>query len=97
MRYTASLHVLDDVRHRAPPGVARRCVLASPSPAHNLSSLLAGSAKRFAASPAVAIGSAVLHTYGELASRAARLAFALRAAGLGPGDRVLLAAGNCAP
>ena len=70
--------------------------MASASPAHNLSSLLLRSAKRFPALPAVAVGSTVLRSYGELVARVARLAFALRAAGLAPGDRILLAAKNCA-
>lgn len=40
--------------------------------------------------PAVHHGEQLLHTYGELAARAARLAHSLRARGLAPGDRVLL-------
>src|SRR5215470_133434 len=66
--------------------------VASASSAHNLSSLLLRSAKRFPALPALAAGSTVLCSYAELAARVTRLAFALRAAGLAPGDRVLLAA-----
>ena len=70
--------------------------LAPASPTHNLSSLLLRSAKRFPALPAVAVGSTPLCSYRELAARVAHLAFALRSAGLAPGDRVLLAAKNCA-
>ena len=44
--------------------------------------------------PALGIGSRVLRTYGETASRAARLAGALARFGLKPGDRVAIAAKN---
>jgi long-chain acyl-CoA synthetase len=44
--------------------------------------------------PALGLGSRVLRTYGEAAHRVARLAGALRAMGLKPGDRVAVAAGN---
>ena len=77
-------------------GLIRSSVLVSSSPAHNLSSLLVRSAKRFPLSPAVAVGSVVLHDYAELAKRVARLASALRTSGLSRGDRVVLAAKNCA-
>jgi long-chain acyl-CoA synthetase len=45
--------------------------------------------------PAVAHGARVVLDYGALANRAARLAGALRALGLAPGDRVAIAAKNC--
>ena len=38
----------------------------------------------------------MLYGYAELANRVARLAAALRTAGLAPGDRIVLAANNCA-
>jgi long-chain acyl-CoA synthetase len=45
--------------------------------------------------PAVGYGTRVLHSYGEFAARAARLAGALRGrCGLAPGDRVVIAAKN---
>lgn len=46
--------------------------------------------------PALGLGARVLRTYGETASRVARLAGALRAFGLAPGERVAVAAKNCA-
>ena len=66
------------------------------SPTHNLASLLAHSARRFPALPAVAVGSAVRHDYAALAARVAKLAGAFAAAGLAAGDRVALVARNCA-
>src|ERR1051325_11712974 len=45
--------------------------------------------------PAVGHGGRVVRRYGELAERAARLASALRAHGLEPGDRVAIIAKNC--
>ena len=65
------------------------------STTHNLSTLLLKSAHRAPALPAVAVGGSVRHTYAELASRVARLASALRAAGLLPGERVAIVARNC--
>jgi long-chain acyl-CoA synthetase len=44
--------------------------------------------------PALGHGARVLRTYGEVAGRVARLAGALRRAGLSPGDRVAIAAKN---
>jgi acyl-CoA synthetase (AMP-forming)/AMP-acid ligase II len=65
-----------------------------PSPAFNLASLLARSARMWPRLPAVASGARVLHDYAALARRAARMALALREAGLAPGDRVLLVSQN---
>ena len=45
--------------------------------------------------PAVGQGSRVTQSYGQLAERTARLAGALRALGLAPGDRVAIIAKNC--
>jgi long-chain acyl-CoA synthetase len=69
---------------------------ASPSAGHNLASLLIRSARKHPALPAVAVGAAMLHDYGTLAARVARLANSLTTAGLAPGDRVALVARNCA-
>ena len=44
--------------------------------------------------PAVYVGIALLHRYGDWAERCARLAAGLRAAGLAPGDRIALFMGN---
>jgi long-chain acyl-CoA synthetase len=44
--------------------------------------------------PALGIGARILRTYGETASRVARLAGALRGFGLNPGDRVAIVAKN---
>ena len=68
---------------------------ASPSPAHNLASLLLRSARRFPALPAVASGAAVRHSYDALAARVIRLADAMRRAGLQAGERTALVAANC--
>src|SRR5262249_41903836 len=65
------------------------------STTQNLSTLLLRSAHRFPALPAVAVGSNVRRSYRELASRVARLAGALRGAGLLPGERVAIVARNC--
>ncbi|MCC0015786.1 MAG: AMP-binding protein [Rhodobiaceae bacterium] len=46
-------------------------------------------------SPAIAHGASVFQDYRTLAERAARLAAGMAAAGLKPGDRVLVAAANC--
>src|SRR4051812_29541971 len=45
--------------------------------------------------PAVGYGARVVQNYGALAERAARLASALHALGLKPGDRVAIIAKNC--
>jgi long-chain acyl-CoA synthetase len=66
----------------------------APSATHNLSTLLLKSAHRFPALPALASGAAVRTNYRELAARVTRLAGALRAAGLHPGDRVAIVAKN---
>src|SRR5882757_518744 len=44
--------------------------------------------------PALGLGSRVLRSYGEVASRVARLAGSLQAMGLKPGERVAIAAKN---
>jgi long-chain acyl-CoA synthetase len=56
---------------------------------------LSRSALEHPSSPAVAYGSRVVGTYGQLAERAARLAGALRKFGLVPGDRVAIISKNC--
>jgi long-chain acyl-CoA synthetase len=60
----------------------------------NIASWLERSALSHPAWPAAATGTRVVATYGQLAERAARLAGALRAMGLQPGDRVAIAAKN---
>jgi long-chain acyl-CoA synthetase len=61
----------------------------------NVALWLARSALSHAALPAVASGTRVVASYGELAGRAARLAGSLRGRfGLAPGDRVAIAAKN---
>src|SRR5256885_7425873 len=45
--------------------------------------------------PAVGYGARVVQSYGVLAERSARLASALHALGLKPGDRVAIIAKNC--
>jgi long-chain acyl-CoA synthetase len=65
------------------------------SASHNLSTLLLDSARRYPALPALAVGERAHATYRELALRVTRLAGSLRAAGLAPGDRVAIVAGNC--
>ncbi len=60
----------------------------------NIASWLERSALSHPALPAAASGKRVVATYGQLGERAARLAGALRAMGLQPGDRVAIAAKN---
>ena len=62
--------------------------------AHNVASLLARSARAWAARPATAEGERVVHDYATFASRVARQAAAMRASGLARGDRVALVARN---
>ena len=52
------------------------------------------SARRYPALPAIAVGTAVRHSYGALAARVTRLAGALVGAGLRAGDRAALVASN---
>jgi long-chain acyl-CoA synthetase len=66
------------------------------SASHNLATLLRKSARRFPSLPALAIGDGVRHAYGGLAARVTRLAAAMRAAKLAPGDRVGIVAKNSA-
>jgi long-chain acyl-CoA synthetase len=61
----------------------------------NLAQLLHASARRLPQAPALARGTHVVATYGELSARVARLAGGLRARGLAPGERVALAMKNC--
>src|SRR5260370_31554962 len=60
----------------------------------NLAALLLDVARRLPRQPAVS-DERRSWSYGELAERVARLAGGLRAKGLAPGDRVLLALENC--
>jgi len=63
----------------------------------NLVQFLHASARRLPDAPAIARGTRTVATYGQLASRAARLAAGMRARHrLAPGDRVALAMKNCA-
>jgi len=64
------------------------------SPAHNLATLLARSARMWPRLPAVALGATMLHDYAALAARTTRLAAALRDVGVAPGDRVAIASRN---
>lgn len=61
----------------------------------NLASLLVRSADCYPALVAVARGTLAVHSYASLARRVTGIAAAMREAGLLPGDRVLLLAGNC--
>jgi long-chain acyl-CoA synthetase len=61
----------------------------------NIASWLARAGLSHPGLPAVGQGSRVTQSYGQLAERAARLAGALRALGLAPGDRVAIIARNC--
>ena len=65
-----------------------------PAAAINLAAQLARSAERFADAPAIARGTTIVHDYRTLARRAAALAGAMRAAGLGAGDRVAIVSRN---
>jgi len=60
----------------------------------NLALWLARAGRAHSAAPAIAAGTRVAMDYGSLALRAARVAGALRQAGLVPGDRVAIAAKN---
>jgi long-chain acyl-CoA synthetase len=68
-----------------------------PAVVHNVASQLLRTARCWPRLPAVAVGDATLHDYATLARRTAGLAGGLRAAGLRPGDRVVLASRNVAP
>jgi long-chain acyl-CoA synthetase len=61
----------------------------------NIASWLFRSGLSHPGAPAVGQGARVALSYGVLAERAARLAGALRALGLAPGDRVAIVAKNC--
>lgn len=62
----------------------------------NLSHLLQRSARAYPDLPAVALGTATVHTYAQLAARVQRLADGLRRRfSLEPGDRVALVMRNC--
>jgi long-chain acyl-CoA synthetase len=60
----------------------------------NLATWLERAGKEDPQSPALGRGARVLRSYGELAGRVARMAGALKAMGLAPGDRVAIAAVN---
>ncbi|AMN44742.1 AMP-binding protein [Rhodoplanes sp. Z2-YC6860] len=60
----------------------------------NLAKWLESAAKQEASRPALGYGSRVLRTYGEVAARVSRLAGALAAMGLKPGERVAIAGKN---
>ena len=68
--------------------------MAEPTPARNVASLLARSARTWPLLPAVAEGARVLHDYVSFAARVARQAAGMRDAGLVPGDRVAIVARN---
>jgi long-chain acyl-CoA synthetase len=60
----------------------------------NLASWLESAGKEEPQRPALGIGPRVLRSYGDVASRVARLAGSLQAMGLAPGERVAIAAKN---
>lgn len=62
----------------------------------NVAAWLARAGRALPDRPAVGVGPGVHQSYAELAARAARLAAGLSALGLAPGDRVVIAARNCA-
>jgi long-chain acyl-CoA synthetase len=66
----------------------------TPSPAHNVASLLVRTARCWPRLPAVALGERALHDYAALAERVARLAGAIAARGLSPGERAVLVSRN---
>ena len=62
----------------------------------NLAQLLLRSARWLPERPALAVGTQIVRTYGELAARVCRLSFSLKShLNLATGDRVALAMGNC--
>jgi long-chain acyl-CoA synthetase len=61
----------------------------------NLASHLEAAGKGDPSRPALGFGTRVLRSYGEVAERVARLAGALRAMDLVPGDRIVIASKNC--
>ena len=61
----------------------------------NLAQLLHAAARRLPHAPALAVGAHIVASYDELSARVARLAGALRARGLAPGERVAMAMKNC--
>ena len=60
----------------------------------NLASWLESAGKEDPQRPALGLGPRVLRSYGDVASRVARLAGSLKAMGLAPGERVAIAAKN---
>jgi len=62
----------------------------------NVAAWLARAGRTFPSNPAVALGSGIHQDYAALADRSARLAAGLSRLGLKPGDRVAIAAKNCA-
>ena len=63
----------------------------------NLANRLAQAALRWPDSPAIARGTTIVHDYMTLASRVAKIAGAMRAAGLHEGDRVAIVSHNTVP
>jgi long-chain acyl-CoA synthetase len=61
----------------------------------NLATWLERAGREEPGRPALGFGARVLRSYGESAARVARLAGALKAMGLKPGDRVAIASKNC--
>src|SRR5262245_37866342 len=81
------------------PCDGRRAVAVAPSrnangERLNLATWLERAGKEDPQRPALGRGTRVLRSYGELAERVARIAGALKAMGLAPGDRVAIAAVN---
>src|ERR1700754_700910 len=60
----------------------------------NLALWLETAGKNESSRPALGVGTRVLRTYGEVATRVARLAGSLQAMGLKPGERVAIASKN---